>query len=308
MANYYILSLDGGGIRGILSAILLERLEGAHPGMLQSFDLFCGTSTGGILALAFAYGLTPAQVYSFYKENGKKVFADSVIDNILDLGNFTGAQYSNKPLKDELTHVFGDKILGDLPKKVLVASFDLDNEAHNNYTMRAWKPKFFHNYPGKDSDSKEKITDVALRTSAAPTYFPIYQGYIDGGVVADNPSICGLAQALNPSTGGQKIENLILLSIGTGLNPHYLIAKNRDWGLLQWAPHMVDIMLEGSSGTAEYQCQQILDKRFFRINPVLPVPIALDDVEKIPLIEEIANQVNLIQAITWVNHYFPRRL
>ncbi|MEJ2265588.1 MAG: hypothetical protein P8X95_19265 [Anaerolineales bacterium] len=172
--------------------------------------------------------------------------------------------------------------------------------------IRTWKPKFFHNYPGEDSDAAEKVVDVALRTSAAPTYFPIYQGYIDGGVFATNPSVCALTQALHPETGGQGLEDLVILSIGTGTNPMYLTETDADWGLAQWAPHMVSLMLEGGSGMADYQCRQILGERYFRINPVLPVPIGLDGVNQIPLMEDIAAQVDLAPALKWLDRHFGR--
>lgn len=127
MSSYRVLSLDGGGIRGLITAILLERLEEAHPGFLSYIDLFAGTSTGGLLALGLASGMSPKEIRSLYEEMGKRVFSNSFLDGILDLGNLIGAEYSIGPLKRELENRFGDKRLGDLPKKVLVSSFDLDN-------------------------------------------------------------------------------------------------------------------------------------------------------------------------------------
>jgi hypothetical protein len=187
---------------------------------------------------------------------------------------------------------------------VLVPAFDLDNKPDNPLKIRTWKPKFFHNYPGEDSDAAEKVVDVALRTSAAPTYFPVYQGYIDGGIFATNPSVCALTQALHPQTGGQCLEDVILLSIGTGTNPMFLAEMDADWGLAQWAPHLVNLMLEGGAGMADYQCRQILDDRYFRIDPVLPVPIELDGVNQIPLMEDIAAQVDLTAALEWLDMHF----
>ena len=306
MALYRILSMDGGGIRGLITVILLERLESAHPGFLEEIDLFAGTSTGGILALAVAAGLSPERIRHLYETSGRNVFADTLLDDVRDLGKLVGADYSLGPLKQELTKEFGDTTLGELKAKVLVPAFDLDNKPDNPLKIRTWKPKFFHNYPGEDSDAAEKVVDVALRTSAAPTYFPIYQGYIDGGVFATNPSVCALTQALHPQTGGQRLEDVVILSIGTGTNPMYLTETDADWGLAQWAPHMVSLMLEGGSGMADYQCRQILGKRYFRINPVLPVPIGLDGVNQIPLMEDIAAQVDLAPALKWLDRHFGR--
>ncbi len=304
MPSYHILSMDGGGIRGLLTIILIQRLESAHPGFLAEIDLFAGTSTGGILALGLAFGLTPSRIRGLYETSGRKVFADTILDDVRDLGKLVGADYNLEPLKEELNKEFGDKTLADLNKKVLISSFDLDNEPDNPLKIRTWKAKFFHNFPGEDSDGHEKIVDVALRTSAAPTYFPIYQGYIDGGVVVTNPSVSALSQALHPDTASQKIEDLVLLSIGTGHNPRFLPQLDADWGMVQWAPNILSLMLEGGAGLADYQSRQILRDRYLRINPILPVPIDLDRIDQIPLLQDIANQVDLIPAVEWLKKHF----
>jgi hypothetical protein len=301
---YRILSLDGGGLRGLLTAKLLERLEQAHPGWLARVDLFAGTSTGGILALGLAAGLTPAEIAALYKESAARVFADSFLDDVRDLGKLTGADYSNHALRRGILERIGDITLNDLPRKVLISSFDLDNDPQTTGVLRRWKPKFFHNFPGPDSDGDQRLVDVALRTSAAPTYFPIYQGYTDGGVVVNNPSTCALAQAICPDYGGQSLRAICLLSIGTGLVSIFVPVLDGDWGLAQWAPHLVSLMIEGGVGMAEYQCKQILGRRAMRINPLLPGDIGMDQVERIPLLEEIALAEDLREAIRWLKRYY----
>ena len=301
---YHILSLDGGGLRGVLTAKLLERLERAVPGFLDQVDMLAGTSTGGILALGLAAGLSPTQMGQLYKERAARVFADSVWDDARDLGKLTGADYSNQELQQALLEYIGPISLDELSKRVLISSFDLDGPPREPSGLRTWKPKFFHNFPGPASDGDEKVVDVALRTSAAPSYFPVYQGYVDGGVVANNPSMCALAQAINPATGGQKLQDITLLSIGTGINAKYLSKLDADWGLAQWAPHLIHIMLEGGIGVADYQCRQILNECYMRLDPVLPVPISMDQVKHIPLLEEIGEQENLQPAIEWLKYYY----
>jgi patatin-like phospholipase/acyl hydrolase len=304
MSRYRILSMDGGGIRGLITAILLERLEAAQPGFLSKVDLFAGTSTGGLLALGLASGKTPTQARELYETYGEKVFHDTVLDDIRDLGSLIGADYDLEPLKEALEIQFGDLTLGDLNKRVLISSFHLDNHPSDPTQPRAWKAKFFHNYPGMDSDAGESLVNVGIYTSAAPTYFPIYQGYIDGGVVAGNPSVCALAQAIHPLTGGQKLDDVVLLSISTGFNPRYVDSFDGDWGLVQWAPLMVELVLEGSSGLADYQCRQFLSERYQRINPILPEPIKMDKVNKMPLMRQVAARENLTGAIQWLREYF----
>jgi patatin-like phospholipase/acyl hydrolase len=304
MAPYRILSLDGGGIRGLISAILLERLEQAHPGFISQVDLFAGTSTGGLLALGLATGRTPAQARQLYEIYGNKVFTDTLLDDVRDLGKLIGAEYGLAPLKEVLDTQFGDLSLAALKKRVLISAFDLDHQPSRPGQYRSWKAKFFHNYPGPESDGEQRVVDVALYTSAAPVYFPTYHGYIDGGVVAGNPSVCALAQALHPPTGGQKLEDIVLLSIGTGYNPKYLEIQDANWGLAQWAPHMISLVLEGDADLADYQCRQILSQRYLRINPRLPEEIDMDAVAKMPLMVQIASQVDLDTAVEWLKKNF----
>lgn len=295
--------MDGGGIRGLLSVILLERMEARHPGMMQQVDLYAGTSTGGLLALGLAARRTPTEARRLYEVYGQQVFQDSIFDDVRDLGRLAGADYSLSPLREVLTEQFGEMTLGDLKHKVLISAFDLDS-GPTGLQPRAWKAKFFHNFPGPDSDAACRVVDVALYTAAAPTYFPTVDGYIDGGVVAGNPSVCALAQAIHPSTGGQMLEDLVLLSIGTGHNPRYLMAENVDWGLAQWAPHIINLMMEGSSGLADYQCRQLLGKSYLRLNAPLSVEMDMDDVSKIPELQQLANQFDLDDAYTWVDQHF----
>jgi uncharacterized protein len=304
MGYYHILSLDGGGIRGVLTAVLLGRLESACLGFLDKVDLVAGTSTGGILALGLAAGLPPETMRDLYANSGSKIFSENFWNEVRDLNKLIAADYSPKPLAKALLKSIGDQKLADLKKRVLVSSFDLDNAPVKPGAVRTWKPKFFQNFPGPDSDGNEKVIDVALRTSAAPTYFPIYQGYIDGGVVANNPSMCAVAQALNAETGHQDLEHISVLSVGTGTVPTTLPEQNSSWGLVQWAPHLIGLMLDGGSGLADYQCKQVLGVRYLRINPVLPRPISLDAYAEVPYLEQVAQDLPLDGAIKWINQYY----
>jgi patatin-like phospholipase/acyl hydrolase len=304
MGAYHVLSIDGGGIRGVLTARLLQRLEAERPGILRKVDLFAGTSTGGLLALGFAAGWTPEQALALYQKQGTRVFTDSSLDDLKDLGNAVGAEYDSCGLKEVLFEIFGDMRLGDLPKKVLISTFDLDNRPASTTKRRTWKPKFFHNYPGPDSDAHELVVDVGLRTSAAPSYFPIYQGYIDGGLVAGNPAMCALAQALDPGTGGQRLVDVALLSLSTGRYPRFLESENGDWGWVQWARPLIDLVMEGMSDVADYQCARVLGRRYHRLDPEFAEPISLDDLTRIPDLLDIAERVPLEHSVQWLSRYF----
>jgi patatin-like phospholipase/acyl hydrolase len=304
MASYRILALDGGGIRGLYTAVLLNRLEAQVPGFTGRVDLLAGTSTGGILALGLAKGMSPQALIDLYQDNGGAIFSRTLWHEIRDLGELAGAKYDNKNLVRIIQSAFGGGTLNDLlPRHVLIPSFDLDNQAAAP-APRMWKPKFFHNFKGSDSDGAEKIADVALRTSAAPTYFPVHQGYVDGGVVANNPSMAALAQAIDASTGGRQLGDLRLFSIGTGITPTFVSGDTLDWGLAQWATVLANMMLEGVMGVADYECARLLGANYFRIAPVLPAPIPLDCAEKIPDLIDDANRVDITAAVNWLNVNF----
>lgn len=304
MPKYHILSMDGGGIRGLITIILLERIEREIPDFLSRIDLFAGTSTGGLLALAFATGKNPSEVRDLYERFGSVVFDRTFFDKVKSLWGILGAKYSNKNLHTILRDEFGAITLGMLSKKVLISTFELDSKPKRVNDIRGWKAKFYHNFPGEDSDEKEKLIDVAIKTAAAPTYFPVYKGFIDGGVVANNPSVCALTQAINPPTGGQKLDDIHLFSLGTGKNPRFLNMQNNDLGLLQWAPHMIGLMLEGGAGLADYQCEQLLGKRYLRVSPILPYSIGMDDVKSISKLKEIAQSFDLSGTIFWLKKYY----
>jgi len=301
---YRILALDGGGIRGLYTAVLLSRLSEEIPGFLDRVDLLAGTSTGGILALGLAKGMPCQAMINLYRDKGREIFSRTVWHEIRDLGELIGAKYDNRELVQTVQAAFGDATLNDLlPRHVLIPAFDLDNQVAPP-APRIWKPKFFHNFEGPQSDGAQKIADVALRTSAAPTYLPVYQGYVDGGVVANNPSMAALAQALDPPTGNQRLENLRLFSLGTGLTPEFISGDTLDWGLAQWAPILADMMLEGGMGVADYECARLLGKHYFRLAPVLPKPVPLDCIEKIPDLIADANRVDIAAAATWLETNF----
>lgn len=293
---YKVLSIDGGGIRGIIPARLLERLEIHIPGIVQQFDLFAGTSTGAVLAAGFANGYNPRFLRQMYQGFGEEVFEDSLWDDIADLKYILGADYSLDNLKGLLQRVIGEKTLGDLSKKVLIATHDLKDES---FDPPRWKPKFFHNFPDSKGDSEHTVVDVVLRSAAAPIYFPTYQGYVDGGVSAINPSMCALAQAFH-----EGIYDIRLLSLGTGHNPRSLDAQDSDWGIAQWGLDLVNMFMDGGGEVADYQCRQILRDQYFRLQPRLHSPIGMDAWQSTHQLLDIADQVDLQPLLTWLEDTF----
>ncbi len=306
MPKYRILSLDGGGLRGLISARLIQRLND-YPyiaGWLNDVDLYAGTSTGGILALGLATGRSAEEICDLYRERGKRIFDDSIWDDIRDLGKTIGADYSNKGLRSELKATFGNKRLSDIRKKITIPTFDLDNEA-SSPTERTWKPKIFHNFKGPDSDGDFLIADVVLYTSSAPTYFPSADGYIDGGVYANNPTIVAIAQAVskrNRPAERANLEDLVVLSIGTGVSLNYIKGNTLDWGYSQWVKPLINILMEGVAGISDYQARQLLAERYHRLQIVFDhrETIPMDSVKKLDRMDEIALACDLSGTIKWI--------
>jgi patatin-like phospholipase/acyl hydrolase len=307
-SRYRVLSIDGGGIRGLLTTVLLQRLV-ATPGLtrlLDAADLLAGTSTGGLLALGIAHGIDLATIRELYVKSGPKIFDDSWLDDLVDLGKLRGADYSTGPLQHELQRLFGMTTLGQLKKRVLITAFDLDNEDQRP-NRRTWKPKLFHNFPGSNTDRGELVYKVGLYTSAAPTYFPSVDGYIDGGVYASNPSMCAVAQTQDRRYAPTPpLDQVVLLALGTGTSLQYVAGPTHDWGYVQWVKPLINLMLDGTAGIADYQCMQMLRDRYHRLAPVFSpgTSVAMDDVKKIPYLIEFAEAVPLDETVSWLKKHW----
>jgi uncharacterized protein len=310
-----ILSLDGGGIRGYLTVLLLEQLFEERPTLLDEVHLFAGTSVGSIVALALASGYSPTEVRFLFEQEGKNIFPRRLIPGRRDIGRACLAKYDNKNLKKILNGFFGEKKLLDIDKRVLIASFDLCREGKEGQPQHVWDAKFFHNYPGTTSDGDEYIVDVILRSSAAPFYFPSYQGFVDGFVTANNPSTCALAKVLKAND--IFLNAISMLSVGTGINPRCIDDENGDWGWAKWlfrfeplslsyyALPLVYMMWEGSTNLANYQCEQLLGDRFHRIDLALPTLVDIDEVNKMGLLAQVTKsdqaQKMLAETIAWLD-------
>jgi patatin-like phospholipase/acyl hydrolase len=310
MGKYRILSFDGGGLRGLITARMLQRLNNDSDisGWLNAVDLLVGTSTGGILALGLAAGKSPEDMCSLYKDKGKKIFDDSIWDDIRDLGKIVGADYSNKALKTELRAIFGGLTLAQLGKKVAIPTFDLDNEA-SDLSKRSWKPKIFHNFIGNNSDGDNLASNVALYTSSAPTYFPSADGFIDGGVFANNPSLVALAKAISQSNDPAEradINEVVLLSVGTGVSLTYISGNTIDWGYSQWIKPLINILMDGVAGISDYQARELLGDRYHRLQVTFSPDesISMDAVGKLDRMDQIGSTYDLSNAKDWIVKYW----
>jgi patatin-like phospholipase/acyl hydrolase len=276
-----VLSVDGGGIRGIVPAMLLAEIEKrTKKPVTELFDLLAGTSTGGILVL----GLTkpeegsniPAysaeQLVDFYESLGPKIFSKPLLHRISSGDGFVRSRYPDGPIESVLAQFFGATRLKEAIAPVFIPSYEL----------RLRTPFFFRSMmASRNPDYDYPMHTVARSTSAAPTYFPpegislsgTNDRYvlIDGGVFANNPAACALVEA---KVQFPNATDFRMISLGTGAAPEKpLMTEASDWGIARWARPILDTVLEGVASTVDYQLSQLLPQdhngtqRYFRIQP-----------------------------------------
>jgi uncharacterized protein len=205
----------------------------------------------------------------------------------------------------------------DLLKYVIITSFKVDasdeSETDRKRTFfpgAKWRPAVFSNIPlaqgSVSPDMDELVVDIAMRTSAAPTYFPLHQGYADGGLFAHNPSlvafsrVCHHFHTLNST-------NVAILSLGTGnfkFNVDLEGDMNADWGLRQWAPHLLNVLMDGAAQKTDLALNMVLQDKYHRLEPFFEEYTDLDDVEQIPDAINAANELNLEPTYEFLTNHF----
>ena len=270
-----ILSIDGGGILGLIPAMILAEIEArAGRPTADMFDMVAGTSTGGIIACAVASGLPARDVVALYRGRGRQIFSRSPGHRLGTGFGLWGPQYGAKGIEASLAAVFGDRKLSDCPMELLVPAYDIE----------ARTPVLYKSAKARDYGWRDYyLRDVCRATSAAPTYFPPAcirslandeAALVDGGLYANNPSACALAQAAKSG----RLDDVVLVSLGTGqIERPYLYDVARRWGLAKWVRPLLDCMFDGQADTAAHQCRSLLGDRMVRIQPGLPGELAMDD-------------------------------
>lgn len=281
-----ILTIDGGGIKGVVPASFLASIEESVPHKIADyFDLIVGTSTGGVIALALGLGLSSADILSFYEEYGPKIFCGN--PRFRSARWWFRAKYDPQPLRSALTHVFGDKTLGQSTKRLVVPSFNPDTgEVH------VWKTS--HDVR-LQRDFRTPVVDVALSTAAAPTYFPAHQldcgtPLIDGGIWANNPIAVAMVEAIGILKW--PADQIRVLSLGCTYTP-----LNVDWGRRRplgkfgWADKIADVcMTAQSSGALGMAMHLVPDRRnVIRISPSVGDRYTLDGLDDIKSLKGIGS-------------------
>lgn len=287
MTSYRILSLDGGGMRGIFTAAVIAQLEQDLGVRLADYvDLIVGTSTGGIIGLGLAAGKTGEQMRDFYAAEGARIFARprSLPQRLRQ------PKYDRHVLDEVLQREFGDQRLNDLSTPVCVTAHELVAG-----TTRVWKDDHHHELSG---GGDLLVWKVAAATSAAPTYFaPVQLGgadsHVDGGIWANNPALVGITEAVRYA--GRSLDDIRLLSIGTTTRTFQVQDHDhaRRMGLLAWLKEARELLLGGGvSMASDKQAELLLPLgAYLRLNSERASHVPLDDYEKCAGLREVGEQV-----------------
>lgn len=279
-----ILSLDGGGIRGLVSCHWLDGVErslagAGKPGLIERFDLIAGSSTGALVACGLAHGLSPAALADVYRDQRHLIFPDlpgrlwSRAGRSFYAG-LSAPRYDGVGLEKVLKKVFGKTTLGQLRAPVLATSYDTISRT----------PVIFKSFDA--CHRKLPVWEVCRASSAAPTYFPAHpmkiQGkacaMIDGGVVANNPTACAIAEAMRKDAQVDNSRDLVVLSVGTGERTRSIdLHSAREWGALEWAVPIIDVLFDGNTDSVDYIARQLVGDGYYRMQTELL--IGLDDLD-----------------------------
>jgi predicted acylesterase/phospholipase RssA len=315
-SRFRILTIDGGGIRGLIAAKVLARLEellrarDGSPTLLDCFDLLAGTSTGGLISLALSAPaeagrspMTAARLVEIYGgEEGRAVFERPIWRRLPLLGTAIDLflpKYSLGPLRKELEREVGTATMADARKDVLVSAYD----------MHASEPRFFKRWTAEAE--QVSMIDAGLATAAAPTYFPSHRvaggALVDGGVFAANPTVAAVVEALKRTVAPDRLtpDDLLVVSLGTGdYELGYEPEAVERWGALDWIlpkgkdplagePPLIGAMLDGQSDAAHHWAHVLLNHEpgepvsgppemgagphYYRYEVGLREPLPLDD-------------------------------
>jgi patatin-like phospholipase/acyl hydrolase len=277
-SRFQILSLDGGGIKGLFSAAVLAAVEeDLNIDVTDHFDLIAGTSTGGLIAIGLGLGLRPREMVEFYLREGPTVFPKRV--GWKSLQHWVYRKFSSAPLEMALKRCFKDKRFGDSRKRLVIPSYNIG--ADDVYIFRT------AHHERLRRDYKVSAWKVAMATSAAPTFFPSVRTVdntrlVDGGVWANNPAMVALVEAFGVLS--IPLEQIAILSIGTSDTVSQRKASLDNGGILAWARGnaVVEVILRGQSLGAANQAKFLLGEgRFERLNPkVTANEFSLDGVHK----------------------------
>lgn len=269
--TFQILSLSGGGFLGLYSIAVIDQLERQIKRPIAScFDLLAGTSVGGIIALGLAANRPAREIRAAFENYGSRIFSKRPAPTTL-FGKFvdsmrsaTSAKYGSAALRETITTIVGkDTLIGDLAHPVIIPTVNLTKG----------KPQVFKtaHHPSFKVDHRLRVVDVALATSAAPTYFPVAEIedelFTDGGLYANSPDLVALHEA--EFFFKKNIDEIHMLSIGT-TTTHFSISHvgRKDLGVWGWRRRLAQTMISSQQMDVGYMLGHKLADRYVRIDEV----------------------------------------
>ena len=294
-----ILSIDGGGIGGIVPARILARLDSVRPGVVRSADLIAGTSVGALLAVALAGGYTPEMCGRLLINRVNEIFGSHRRRLTLAGGSLWRAKYDPAGLEAVLEELLGHATLGDLEKPVVIPTVALRRPDMG----RRLSGKFFSSWSSVDPDLRFGAAAVALASASAPTYFRAARpapGWLcwDGGLSGHNSPYTPAAAEVRKTNPDAE---LVILSLGCGATDDGFDAG--DWGALQAVASIIRTMLSVSVSSAEFLAFQVMRERFHRVNPVVK-KYEIDAAAEVSRLAVEADSHDLEEAIQWLDRWW----
>lgn len=278
-----ILAIDGGGIRGLIPALVLAELERlSRRPVCRLFDLIAGSSTGAILALGLTKpgssgepAYSAGQLATFYESEGPKIFRRPLWSSMVSLGRLREEKYPSSQLDFALERCLGQTSLREALCDVVITSYETERRFPFFFKSRHARTRPGYDFP---------MRFVARAACAAPTYFepfrlvadgaPEYYSLIDGGIYANNPALCAYVEA---KAAFPDRRDALVVSLGTGeLTRPLLFNHVRRWGLAGWARRILHMVQDGVSATVDYQLRRLLPpladgtRRYWRFQVRLP--------------------------------------
>jgi uncharacterized protein len=297
-----ILSIDGGGLRGLIPVLILKHIEEkvqasnrSNRKLVTYFNLIAGTSTGGLIACGMSLGtgnstgdtqLDLDELENLYRAKGNEIFPykgklrDWLRRSLFSIWNYWRPQFGKQGIENVLTEIFRDKKISDCIRPILITTYNVST--HEPYYFSTRKL-----YDGKHNVSHDNLlTQVCRATSAGPTYLPASMVWspqrmicIDGGVFQNNPATTALVDVLMyPDIYGVKgapIDDVFLLSLGTGRFNEPVSSKTAfKGGRLNWIAPLIDIGMWGNSQAVDKHIEEVLKsntnkKKYLRINVMI---------------------------------------
>jgi|GEM_PF-643609 len=264
-----VISFDGGGYRGLLSAAVVWRIQAEfNINLPGSADLLAGTSAGGLNALGYATGMDPEQVVEFYRGHGSEIFSSGAWRAITSASGMTRAKYGRRGVDALLQTQFKELRMGDLRQQVVIPALDVSLGHPVVYSAREARENPHKNF---------KVRDVAASTSAAPSFFGVagFEGpdggkkyMADGGLFANNPIMAATSEL---SMLGYDPRKAVVLSIGTG---EVSLARDgasmTDAGALKWGPaEMIKLIMASGQKFAHDTARGIYGENYTRLQAEL---------------------------------------